>query len=205
MREIQLLLNDGSSSAKSVKHLTNVGSLLHGDDAKLIFFIHPDEEGLGVVVEDTTATGPVALQATGCKILVVILEEEVILLQLLLFSSIHGLEWVELAFEITIERLSGLDDFFHDLKSVCLVDARAKRVRGEVAADTDTSGIDHSSFIWREGRSNKVFSAHFRMVNGIGLVSMVVLNDPVKERSERPVRVVTTCVDTDARSRTLGS
>ena len=52
----------GSSSAESVENLNDTGSLLHGDDSKLILFVDPDEEGLGVVVEDTSAGWPVSVE-----------------------------------------------------------------------------------------------------------------------------------------------
>ena len=41
-------------------------TLLHGDNTHLIFFVDPDEEVLGVIVEDTTGIWPVAT-ATGRK------------------------------------------------------------------------------------------------------------------------------------------
>ena len=37
-----------------------VTTLLHGDDAQVIFFIAPDQESLVDVVVDTTASGPEA-------------------------------------------------------------------------------------------------------------------------------------------------
>ena len=47
--------NLGGGSAESVEDLNNSSSLLHGDDSKLIFFVDPDKEGLGIVMEDTSA------------------------------------------------------------------------------------------------------------------------------------------------------
>ena len=35
-----------------------VGTELHGNDATMVFFIHPHESRLCVVVEDTSAAGP---------------------------------------------------------------------------------------------------------------------------------------------------
>ena len=39
----------------------DIGSVLHGDDSKLILLVNPDEESLGVVVENTSAGGPVSV------------------------------------------------------------------------------------------------------------------------------------------------
>ena len=54
-------------AAKAVKDLGDAGTLLHGDDSELVLLVDPDEEGLGVVVEDTTATGPVTVEVAGLK------------------------------------------------------------------------------------------------------------------------------------------
>ena len=60
-------LNVLGSTAEALEDGTDVGTLLHGDDTKLILFVDPDEESLLSVVEDTSAFGPVAVQATGLK------------------------------------------------------------------------------------------------------------------------------------------
>ena len=57
-----LLLDLGGGDGESLEDLADVGTLLHGDDTKLVLLIHPDEEGLCVVVEDTTSLGPVVLK-----------------------------------------------------------------------------------------------------------------------------------------------
>jgi hypothetical protein len=49
------------SGSKSSENLTDVGSLLHGDDSELILFVNPDEESLSIVVEDTSSIRPVSL------------------------------------------------------------------------------------------------------------------------------------------------
>lgn len=38
------------SSAESLEHSLHVASLLHGDDSGVVLLIHPDQEGLLVVV-----------------------------------------------------------------------------------------------------------------------------------------------------------
>jgi len=48
-------LDMGGGAGKAVENGTDISTLLHGDDTELILFVNPDEESLGVVVEDTTA------------------------------------------------------------------------------------------------------------------------------------------------------
>ena len=57
----------GGGSAQSLEDSFDVSALLHGDDSQLILFVDPDEEGLGVVVEDTSARWPVSVEATSIE------------------------------------------------------------------------------------------------------------------------------------------
>ena len=67
MREIADAFNDSASSAKSVENFLDVGIVLHGDDSELIFLVDPDEEGLGSVVEDTSAGWPVSVEVASSQ------------------------------------------------------------------------------------------------------------------------------------------
>jgi len=40
---------------------------LHGDDSELILLVDPDQESLGVVVEDTSARWPVSVEVASLK------------------------------------------------------------------------------------------------------------------------------------------
>ena len=65
--ELGSSLDSGSGTAETLEDGTDVGTLLHGDDTELILLINPDEEGLGVIVEDTSALGPVAVETAGIE------------------------------------------------------------------------------------------------------------------------------------------
>jgi hypothetical protein len=60
-------LDVSGSSAESIEDLEDTGSWLHGDDSELILFVDPDEESLGVVVEDTSAGWPVSVKVASLK------------------------------------------------------------------------------------------------------------------------------------------
>ncbi len=68
--KLGLLLNFGGSDGESLEDLADVGAVLHGDDTELVLLIDPDEESLGVIVEDTTGLRPLTLQSAGFEILV---------------------------------------------------------------------------------------------------------------------------------------
>ena len=60
-------LNVGGGSAESIEDLLDAGSLLHGDDSQLVLLVNPDEEGLGIVVEDASARGPVSVKVASLE------------------------------------------------------------------------------------------------------------------------------------------
>ena len=62
VRELANGFDVSSSSAESVEDLEDTSSLLHGDNSQLILLIDPNEESLGVVVEDTSAGWPVSVK-----------------------------------------------------------------------------------------------------------------------------------------------
>merc|ERR1719167_1959231 len=53
-------LDLGKTLAEASEDTLDITTLLHGDNAEMILLVDPDEEGLGVVVPDTAAVGPVA-------------------------------------------------------------------------------------------------------------------------------------------------
>ena len=71
-------LNLSSSNCESAENSTDIGTLLHRNNAELVLFVDPDKEGLLVVVEDASALWPVAVETTGFEESVSLLEEEVV-------------------------------------------------------------------------------------------------------------------------------
>ena len=68
--ELGNLLDTGSGTAESLEDLTDVSSLLHGDDSELILLVDPDKESLGIVVEDSSARWPVTVKSAGLEVFV---------------------------------------------------------------------------------------------------------------------------------------
>lgn len=65
MGELNDGFNVGGSAGKSFENTADVSTVLHGDDAELVLLINPHEESLLIVVEDTTAGGPVTVETDG--------------------------------------------------------------------------------------------------------------------------------------------
>ena len=83
-------LDVSSGLGKSGKDGTNVSSLLHGDDTELILHVDPHKEGLLIVVEDTSALGPVAVDIAGFEESIALFEEEMVSNELLSLSFSQG-------------------------------------------------------------------------------------------------------------------
>ena len=60
-------LDVSGGSAESVEDLGDASTLLHGNDSKLILLVNPDEESLGIVVEDTSTRGPVSVEVASLE------------------------------------------------------------------------------------------------------------------------------------------
>ena len=60
--EFCLGLNLVGSISKSLENFEDTRSLLHGDDSKLILFVNPHKESLGIIMEDTSGLGPFSLE-----------------------------------------------------------------------------------------------------------------------------------------------
>ena len=72
-------LDFGSSPAESIEDLFDSGSLLHGDDSKLVFFVHPYKESLGCIMENSSSRWPVSVQTTCLEESISLFEEEVVI------------------------------------------------------------------------------------------------------------------------------
>ena len=62
------LLHSLDATGKTGEDALDIAALLHGDDAGLVLLVHPQQEGLGVIVEDSTALRPVALHTSNLKL-----------------------------------------------------------------------------------------------------------------------------------------
>jgi len=97
----RLLLDTVSNSldapSKSLKDTLDISSLLHGNNPELILLIDPDEEGLGIIMEDTSSLRPVTLHTSNSQVSVTRDKEEVVINKLLSDLLIHSSQRVVLS------------------------------------------------------------------------------------------------------------
>jgi len=198
-------LKMSNCSAESVEDFDNAGILLHGDDSELILLVDPDQESLGVVVEDTSARWPVSVEVASLKESVTLLEEEMVLNKLLRIFSTHSFKWVEFALEITLEGVAGSDNLLHDLESLLFGDSWAEWIISQVSSDSDSSGLDHGTILLGELSVLDAVRSHVRGVFGPRFVLVVVGDALVEEFAEGRVSVVGSSIDTNTRVLVLDS
>merc|ERR1719458_1161075 len=129
---------------KTVKHSPDISSHLHGDNTELIFFIDPGEEGLVLVVEDSTTLGPITLHTSDLEVGVARDKEEVVVDQLLPHSLVHTSERVIGASKVALQVGESLLHQVLDSNPLLLGDARGKAKPINGTTNPDSAGVHWS-------------------------------------------------------------
>jgi len=97
------LLYGFNSLGQSAEHFLHITTFLHRDDSELILFVDPGQEGLVIIVEDSTTLGPITLHTSGNQVLVARDEQEVIVNELLSDIFVHAQQWVVFTGQLAAE------------------------------------------------------------------------------------------------------
>merc|ERR1711949_53986 len=130
------------TSCKSLKDTLDISTLLHGDDSELILLIDPDEEGLSIIVEDTSALGPVSLHASNSKVSVSRDEEEVVINKLLSDLLVHASQGVVFTSKITREGGSSIHHQFLNSKTLFFCNSGGKTKSINRATNPDSGRVN---------------------------------------------------------------
>lgn len=74
MGKLGLLLDLVGSAGKSAENGADISTILHGDDSKLVLLVDPGKESLGIIVENASALGPLAVKAASLEEAIALLE-----------------------------------------------------------------------------------------------------------------------------------
>merc|ERR1712012_465883 len=170
----------------------HISSLLHGDDAELVLFVHPDQESLVLVVEDTTTLRPVALHASNGKVPVARDEEEVVVNELLTDLLIHSGQRVVVTSKVRGEVLDSIDHQLLDSNTLLLGDSGGKTKAINRTANADSARVNGSI---RDNIALDLAGIHIGGVLGRGADSVVFADEGVEDGSKVLVRVPVTGVD----------
>merc|ERR1719188_2091206 len=182
-----------NTSCQSFEYTSYITSLLHGNDSELIFFIDPDKECFGFVVEDTTAFGPVTFHTGYLQVWISRHEEEVVINQLLSDSFIHSSQWVVVSSKITSELSeSSLHEVFNS-NTLVLGDSGGKTESLDGSSNTNSDRvywdiIGNVSLDFLYIHVGNVFESSWETV--------VFTDEGVEDISEVEVGVFITSIDT---------
>lgn len=197
------LLDVVDSGHQPLVHLLQVTTHLHGDKAEVVLLIAPDQEGLVLIVEDTTAGGPEAASVSGLEETVTLLEQEVVIDQLLLGFLGHTGEGVECALEFALEAREGGGDFLFHLLVLGLSQAGVEGVALHGAAAAHTGGDDELAGGVQVAQSLDITPVLGGVLVGLLKTIVVVLNDGVEQVGEDYVRLSIGGVDSNTRVQVL--
>merc|ERR1712012_1517587 len=170
----------------------HISSLLHGDDAELVLFVHPDQESLVLVVEDTTTLRPVSLHASNGKVPVARDEEEVVVNELLTDLLIHSGQRVVVTSKVRGEVLDRVDHQLLDSNTLLLGDSGGKTEAIDGTANTDPARVNGSI---RDNIALDLAGIHVGSVLGRGADSVVFADEGVEDGGKVLVGVPVTSVD----------
>ena len=169
----------------------------------MVLLIAPHQEGLVRVVVDTAAGRPEAASVGGLQEAVTLLEEEVIVDELLLDLLRHASQWIELAFEFTLEAGEAGGDFFLHLPVLGLSQAGVEGVAFHGAAATYAGGYYELASRVQVSEGLNITPVLGGVLVGLLEAIVVVLNDGVKQISEYRVRLSIWGVDSNTRVQVL--
>ena len=101
--ELSDLFDSSSGVTESLEDSKDVCTRLHRDNAELVLFIDPSEEGLLSVVEDAATLRPITVQVACLEEAVALFEKEVVVNQLLAVSLRELSEFVVFASKLALE------------------------------------------------------------------------------------------------------
>lgn len=127
------------SSGESIEDLSDISSLLHGDNSEMVLFVQPDQEGLVVVVEDTSGFRPLPIETCCFKVLVAFLEQEMIISHLFLLLGSEFTQLVVCSLEISLKGIEGLDSLGFKFSSLARRNFSTKWEFSRVTSYSDSS------------------------------------------------------------------
>jgi len=180
------------SSGETTEDSLDIATLLHGDDAELILLVDPDKEGLGSVVEDATAFGPVALHASDLQVGVTRHEEEMVIDELLAGGLVHAGEGVVVASEVAGQFGEGVLHEGLNVDTLLLGDSGGKTKALDGASNADPARVNGNIGLDVAGDFAGV---HVGGVLEVSTEAMVFADERVEDFSKVDVGVLVTSID----------
>ena len=149
-------------------------------------------------MEDSSCIWPVSVQTASFQESISLFKEEVILYQFLSLCVAERCECVVLASQFSLKASKCLNYLLLNFLSLCLVKSRTKRVPVQISSNSESCTLDKLGIVSWKRRSVELAKVHVTYVFSILAMSMIILNDLIKQRSKRLVGVVGASVNSDS-------
>jgi len=187
------VLDSLDASGETLEDTLDVTALLHGNDTELILLVDPDKESFVLVVEDTTALGPVTLHTSDLQVGVTRHEEEVVVDELLADGLIHTGQGIVVTSQISFQLGESVLHEGLNINTLLLGDAGGKTESLDGTADTDSAGVDGDFGVNVGGDFGGI---HVRGVFEVSTKTMVFADEGIEDILEVNVGVFITSIDT---------
>merc|ERR1711963_794968 len=178
---------------KTLEDTLDITALLHGNDTELILLVDPDKESFVLVVENTTAFGPVTLHTCDLQVGITRHEEEMVVDELLADSFIHTSQGIVVTSQISFQLGEGVLHEGLNINTLLFGDAGGKTESLDGMADTDPAGVNGDFGVNVGG---DFASIHVRGVLEISTKTMVLADEGIEDISEVKVGILITSIDT---------
>lgn len=205
MGERNALLNVVDSGHQPLVHLLQVTTHLHGDKTEMVLLIAPYQEGLVLVVVDTTARGPEAASVGSLEETVTLLEQEVVIDELLLGLLGHTSQGVESTLEFSLESRESAGNLLFHLLVLGLGQAGVEGVALHGATTAHTGGDNELAGRVQVAEGLDITPVLGRVLVGFLEAIVVILDDGVEQVGEHCVRLSVGGVDSDTRVQVLNT
>jgi len=178
---------------KTLKDTLDITALLHGNDTELILLVDPDKESFVLVVENTTALGPVTLHTSDLQVGVTRHEEEVVVNELLADGLIHTSQGVVVTSQISFQLGESVLHEGLNINTLLLGDSGGKTESLDGTSNTDSARVNGDLGVNIGGDLGGI---HVRGVLEVSGETVVLHDEGIENISEIDVRIFITSIDT---------
>lgn len=203
MSELSMLLNLTDSLTKSCKNSCNIGSLLHGNNSQLIFFIDPDQESFIFVVKDSSSWRPISIQTSRFQKSITFFEQKVICNKLISLIVGHWFKWVVLTFKFSSKIVASTSYCLFNLFSLLSWNCRSKWEISKISSNSDSCWNNHLRVFFIKIWAFQKSIIHIALMFLIRFMFMILFYNLIKELSKNSIRVFWSRVNTNSRINVL--
>lgn len=144
MNILPYFLNLLSTYGQSLKYCLEIRALLHRNNFQMVFFIDPDQEGLGIVVEDASASWEISVQTSCFLESITWLQQEVFVGEYVKLLFIQITDFVVMTFEVSSEFFQVFGNRLFYFISLVFAKPRTKRISRKVTNSSHPGRENHA-------------------------------------------------------------